>query len=152
MTNYLKVFSVISVCVLASCSATKGREELDMSKDFQEYQELRLSKGHFQGGKWNSDVDDWNGRKHQLMTKLAEYAIDQDWDADELKKHFGEPDEKILPGSELFDQIARHGQNKELLKSGNEFAFYHWRGTHDFLIFVLNDQHVNGYDWWYPRE
>ena len=37
-----------------------------------EFKRLRAIEGHFDGGAWNDDVDEWMGRKHRLMIELGD--------------------------------------------------------------------------------
>lgn len=94
-----------------------------------EYQELRKQSGHFSGGgEWNSKVDRWNGRKHQVMAELAE-KLGSGQSTQILLAVMGEPD-------------ARQGSQ----------WLYYWRGRHDYLIFDCQQGKIVKSEWWMAGE
>ena len=60
----MNVVAAIVLCVAAVAASTA---ELGAA-----FRVLRQQPGHFSGGAWSDDVDRWGGRKHQVMTALAE--------------------------------------------------------------------------------
>jgi hypothetical protein len=63
----------------------------------------------------------------------------------------GQPDHIVKGGDPLADQIKSLPAN-ERFTNVDEFLVYEWRGTHDFLFFVIQDGRPIGSDWWYSGE
>ena len=101
----------------------------DLRQLGQEFQALRRERGHFSGGaEWNSAVDAWNGRKHQLMSQLKGF-LESGQSPETVKSLLGEPDEK----------------------QGTQWLYF-WRGKHDYLIFRFENGFTHGAEWWMAGE
>ncbi|KAF9427790.1 hypothetical protein BGZ94_004145 [Podila epigama] len=59
----------------------------------QSFQNLRKTKGHWDGGESNAATDNFNGEKHQLMQKLGEYFGKAGTPAADVLGTMGQPDE-----------------------------------------------------------
>ncbi|MBS2037526.1 hypothetical protein JST97_21230 [bacterium] len=93
-----------------------------------EYQELRKQTGHFSGGgEWNEAVDQWKGRKHEVMARLG----------------------KLLENGERQSLLATMGEPDA--REGNLWIYY-WRGRHDYLYFVLQGPRIVRSGWWMAGE
>lgn len=117
-----------------------------------EFRSLRLVRGQFDGGTWNDDVDLWMGRKHKLMLDLASQLTGGDYDKTEIMRLLDAPDEIAHAGDPLFEQITMLPEYEIATVVLNEFLIYYWRGTHDFLFFVNQDDKIIGSDWWFAGD
>jgi len=117
-----------------------------------EFRSLRAIQGHFDGGEWNDDVDQWMGRKHRLMIALGEQLGEGTYSRSQAIDLLGEPDAIAQEGDALYDQIRNRGEFVEPPGSGYVFLVYHWRGEHDFLYLIAREQAILGAGWWYAGE
>ena len=115
------------------------------------FQTLRSIPGHFGGGPWHDDVDQWQGRKHQLMLALADELGSGAYGRSQLTTLLGPADHVVTGGDPLFEMIQSLPEYETLIAS-EVFLVYEWRGTHDFLFFAITNDHVTGSGWWYAGE
>jgi hypothetical protein len=116
-----------------------------------EFGNLRAIKGHFDGGDWNDDVDKWMGRKHQVMIELGLHLGTGEYDTAEVTRLLDSPDLTAREGDDLFGWVSDLPEFEEPAGS-YELLIYTWRGTHDFLYFVSQDEGIVGSGWWYAGE
>jgi hypothetical protein len=114
------------------------------------FSSLRATPGHFDGGEWNNDVDQWQGRKHTLMLELASRLGTGDTSRSTLTDLLGPPDHIVKGGDPLLDLIQTVPAYQTAV--ADEYLVYEWRGTHDFLFFVGQDGRITAADWWYAGE
>ncbi|MCO7225216.1 hypothetical protein [Pleionea sp. CnH1-48] len=93
-----------------------------------EYRELKSAKGHYNGGQWRDELDKWKGKKHELMSQLADYINQSSISRTRLTELMGEPDEWR-----------------------NNLAVYYWRGHHDYLLVQCSPE-CNKTNWFYSYE
>ncbi len=117
-----------------------------------EFKSLRAIQGHFDGGDWNADVDEWMGRKHQLMIQLESLLGTGEYSRAEVLQLLDPPDLIARNGDDLFDQISNLAEFEGSATSSYEFLIYYWRGTHDFLYFTTQDEIIINSGWWYAGE
>jgi hypothetical protein len=116
------------------------------------FRELRQINGHFQGGKWNDDVDKWRGKKHRLMIELGSRLANGKYDKKKVIELMNSPDRIVRKGDELFKLIIDQPELDSLADGPYEFLVYYWRGKHDFLFFVCKDKIIVRSGWWYAGE
>ena len=117
-----------------------------------EFRNLRKTKGHFEGGTWNDDVDKWMGRKHQLMIQLGSHLGAGEYSEAEVIQLLGPPDLIAHEGDESFDLINSLPDFKKPATGPYKFLIYYWRGTHDFLYLTSQDETIINSGWWYAGE
>jgi hypothetical protein len=117
-----------------------------------EFKSLRAIRGHFDGGDWNADVDEWMGRKHQLMIELQSLLGTGAYSKTEVIQLLDPPDLIARQGDDLFDQIDNLAGFEAPATGSYEFLVYYWRGTHDFLYFTTQDEIIVNSGWWYAGE
>jgi hypothetical protein len=118
----------------------------------EEFKHLRTVPGHFSGGAWNDDVDQWMGRKHQLMIELGDTLGGGAYSKTQAVDLLGAPDAVARQGDALYDQIRDRGEFKEPGGGAYKFLVYYWRGERDFLYLVMREEMVLGAGWWYAGE
>lgn len=116
-----------------------------------EFVRLRTVQGHFQGGPWIADVDDWMGRKHQVMLELGARLVEAGCAPGQVADLLGPPDLVAGPGDEAYDQVGRQPGFEEPPNS-YELLIYYWRGARDFLYFISADGTMAGSGWWHAYE
>ena len=136
-----------------------GAAPLAGGEDAQAFRALRRVRGHFDGGRWNDDVDRWQGRKHVAMQGLAEQMLRAHAPATQLRQAMGEPDERLQPGQAAH---ARAVEQAQWLTSSDSEApikrntatlwLYRWRGRHDQLAFALEHERVIAAGWLHDWE
>lgn len=117
-----------------------------------EFREIRRIKSHFDGGKWTEDVDQWNGRKHRLMTELGIRLAAGKYHKSDIIRFLLPPDQIAQKGDDLFGQIMARPHSDSSDAGSIEFLFYYWRGTHDFLYFTCQNNVIIDSGWWYALE
>ena len=117
----------------------------------EEFQALRGIPGQFSGGEWVDEVDQWQGRKHQVMLALAEQVSREEFNRSQLTTLLGPADHIVTGGDALFEQIQNLPGDESVALS-NEFLVYEWRGIHDFLFFAIQDDRILASGWWYAGE
>jgi len=114
-----------------------------------QFKELRLIKGHFDGGTRNPDTDQWMGRKHTLMLELGERLLQGQYNTDALIQLLDAPDCIARPGEALYQSISNQAAPTD---PNTYFLIYYWRGSHDLLFFTCKNKKVLAADWWYAGE
>lgn len=117
-----------------------------------EFRELRSVSGHFDGGEWNDEVDQWMGRKHTLMLELGSRLSAGDYGRDDLVQLLGPPDHVVDEGDPLSDLIGSLPGYETAFPGPAQFLVYEWRGTHDFLFFTSQNDRITASEWWYAQE
>ena len=117
-----------------------------------EFKRLRVIEGHFSGGAWNDDVDQWMGRKHALMIELGDMLGEGAYNRIQVIDHLGAPDAIAREGDALYHQIRDRGEFERPGGGGYEFLVYHWRGEHDLLYLTVREEAILGAGWWYAGE
>jgi hypothetical protein len=129
-----------------------GLRNVPVEKLTAEFDKIRKIKGHFDGGKWNPEVDQWRGRKHRLMIELGVRLSNGKYHKSDIGKLLGQPDQIVKKGHDLFDLITSQPGYDSLTAGVYEFHVYYWRGTHDFLFFTCQDNVIVNSGWWYAGE
>lgn len=117
-----------------------------------EFKRLRAVKGHFDGGDWNVDVDEWMGLKHQLMIELGSCLGRGEYSESEVIRLLDSPDAIAREGDEFFDLVSDQAEFQGPVTGPYQLMIYYWRGTHDFLYFVSQDGAIVSSGWWYAGE
>lgn len=133
-------------------TTVSGLDSVTVEELAAEFRSLRAIAGHFAGGQWNDDIDRWMGRKHQLMIELGSRLGADRHSRAELVRLLDPPDRVASEGDELFDLIGSLPQFEGPAGNSYEFLVYYWRGTHDFLYFICQEDVVIGAGWWYAGE
>ncbi|WKB54994.1 hypothetical protein [Eleftheria terrae] len=137
------------------------------------YLALRKAPGHFNGGRWNAEVDGWGGRKQRVMEQLAAEVLGRPTTAAGLRRLMQQPDEVTAcpsagcstivsglreGGESSATSMAPAGWGREAVGSalkqttGASLWIYDWRGRHDRLVFVVAGDQVQAGGWLYAGE
>ena len=117
-----------------------------------EFKRLREIEGHFSGGDWDDEVDQWMGRKHALMIELGDLFGTGTYTRTQAVDLLGAPDAIAREGDALYHQIRNRGEFERPAGGGYAFLVYHWRGEHDLLYLIVRKETVLGAGWWYAGE
>lgn len=154
---------ILALLMLAGCAASPATPAApasapgcDLSAECRElaaeFVRLRALEGHFQGGPWIAEVDEWMGRKHQVMLQLSDRLAGAGCDQNQVTDLLGSPDMTVLPGDPLFEQIGRQMEAEMPVVDAPALLIYHWRGAHDFLYFTSDGQTILSSGWCYAYE
>jgi len=116
------------------------------------FRALRTIRGHFNGGTWNDEVDQWMGRKHRLLLQLSTLVSGGKYSKSEIIQLLNPPDRIVQKGDYLYDQITALRDDSVLDLSTEEYLIYYWRGTHDYLFFTCKNNMIVSADWWHAGE
>jgi hypothetical protein len=160
-----KLLMLIMLFLMAGCAARDNApgspietvEHDDLAMDSiediaAEFRNLRETKGHFEGGTWDDDVDKWMGRKHQVMIQLGSHLGTGEYSEAELVQLLAPPDLIAGEGDEFYTLINNLSDFAKPAAGSYEFLIYYWRGTHDFLYFTSQDETIINSGWWYALE
>ena len=117
-----------------------------------DFRNKRSTAGHFSGGPWNPEVDQWMGRKHKLMIELGLRLGAGGCSQNQVTTLLGPPDQIVRKGDRLFDLIIDLPGYSSATATSHEFMVYFWRGIHDFLFFTSQDGVVVNSDWWHAGD
>jgi hypothetical protein len=117
-----------------------------------DFRKMRKIKGHFDGGRWNREVDRWMGRKHRLMIQLGLRLASGKYHKSDIGKLMDPPDQTVKKGHDLFKLITGQPGYDSLKVGPREFLVYYWRGKHDFLFFTCDNNRIVNSGWWYAGE
>lgn len=120
----------------------------DLSAEFKTLGRIR---GHFKGGAWDNRVDTWMGPKHRLMIRLQSFLA-AGVSEQEVISLLGPPDLTAVRGDDLFLLVDRSKKFTMPASISYRLLIYYWRGKHDFLYFVCQQEDVLGSGWWYAGE
>lgn len=88
----------------------------------------------------NSCNDVWGSDFHLIMQQLGRRLGKKGTHKEEVTRWMDSPDYQ----SDSIDAIK--------LNADEEIMVYHWRGWHDWLYFIIKDDMVKNYDWWFAYE
>jgi hypothetical protein len=108
---------------------------------------LRTQQGHFDGARWNDELDRWQGRKHQLMQALARRAREQSAAEAALLQWMGPPDARWKPGQAEHGTALQNAQWQGRPPGQSELLVYNWRARHDRLVFAMHGGRVVATGW-----
>ncbi len=117
-----------------------------------DFRVLRKIKGHFDGGKWNDEVDLWMGRKHRLMLELGIRLAKGKYQKSDIIRLLDPPDQTAPKGDELYRRITGLPGNDSPSFAPDEYLVYYWRGTHDFLYCACKGNTIVHCGWWHAYE
>lgn len=130
----------------------------------QEWRQLRLLRGHFDGAPWNDTVDRWQGRKHRLMQAWAARLLSRQASADELLRTLGRPDSLLRPQDPAYAPTAA-ALRPDAMPAGAAIGpqqgtrtpqpalwLYHWRGSHDQLVISVQGGRTRATGWLLAHE
>ncbi|MCX6582012.1 MAG: hypothetical protein NT166_17720 [Candidatus Aminicenantes bacterium] len=156
-------FVLAALIILYAAAGVTGNDPVETPKDTSftnvpieklaaEFTEIRRIKGHFDGGKWNAEVDRWQGRKHKLMIELEIRLSKGKYQKSDIIRLLQPPDQIARSGDDLFKWITELPGNNTITAAPVEYLVYYWRGTHDFLYFTCIDDAIVHSGWWYAWE
>jgi len=130
-------------------AAPVTKKVLELAK---QYRELRKVKGYFTGGEWNDDVDSSRGRLYTILDELRKALGNPSYKRADIVLLMGEPDAILAHDSKEYlfqrgtpDLAGKGGAEKNLL-------VYFWRGWHDYLYFVCQDEAIQEAGWYFALE
>ena len=128
----MKYFILIFVFLgLQGCWTGVPRpSEEGIEAHFQRFNTLRQQDSHFEGGKWNVQVDPFESPMHQSLLAIEAYFRSNPPTETELIKALGEPDARSTP------------------QCDSCWAYF-WRGWHDYLYFKFNPEGRQAEVKWY---
>jgi hypothetical protein len=144
----------VTITVTAAPTTTlfsASQPDKEIAQLAEAYRALREIEGHFDGGEPNPVVDQWQGEKHRVMHELGERLRTGEYGRSELVALLGPPDHTVTEADPLHTNIASL-PDYQTSAAGDEFLIYEWRGTHDFLFFVVQNEQVENAGWWYAGE
>lgn len=148
---FLPLFFILPT--ISCCKSPDHRvDQQSLSELSSDFSRLRKIKGHFSGGSWNKDIDQWQGHKHQIMLNLSKYFDRGGQQVSMVIQYMGNPDETAEPGSRLFQHLNTLSQYIGMDLTDSRFLIYYWRGEHDFLFFELRDEELISTGWWHAGE
>ncbi|MDQ1351631.1 MAG: hypothetical protein QG657_1936 [Acidobacteriota bacterium] len=117
-----------------------------------DFRVLRKIKGHFDGGKWNDEVDLWMSRKHRLMLELGYRIPKGNYLKSDIIRLLDPPDQTAPKSDDLYRQITGLPGNDSPSFAPDEYLVYYWRGTHDFLYCACKGNTIVHCGWWHDWE
>jgi hypothetical protein len=144
----MAIWSACAACASADyASANPAMSDIQMQQSFAQ---LRLIRGHFEGGPWNDAVDKWQGVKHVAMQQLAQSVLRAKAASEKTKELLGPPD-KVLTKAQ-FAQLSEYAPVSWQGVAGSVVWLYRWRGEHDQLAVSLDQGRVVAVGWLYALE
>jgi hypothetical protein len=144
---------MLPAAAFAACAQAAPDDTAALAR---EWRTLRAQRGHFEGGRWNDDLDRWQGRKHQLMQSLAQRAREAAWTQADLQQWLGLPDAQWpqSPNSKPEHTPTRQQTRWDGAAPPPEAVLwvYHWRGSRDRLIVALHGGRVVATGWLFEHE
>ncbi|WP_137938558.1 hypothetical protein [Chitinivorax sp. B] len=134
--------SLLLVMTGQTASATSDQSIAQTAADFRQ---LRTVQGHFSGGNWIPDVDQWQGRKHRAMQTLAGYVLQKRLDTTQTRQLMGKPDDTIQADHPRYPEIRDHTEWQGA--PAGQYWLYQWRGGHDQLVIAIKRGRVTATGW-----
>jgi hypothetical protein len=132
-------------CVLLAWPAAACAQNPADDAQALQWRTLRAQRGHFDGARWNDEVDRWQGRKHQLMQALAQRAREQAALEATLTQWMGPPDARWKPGQPEHGHAMQSAQWQGVPQG--DLLVYNWRAKHDRLVFAVHGGRVVATGW-----
>lgn len=150
----------LALAAAAWCSGCASAAPPGSGDDARTFRDLRLVRGHFDGGRWRDDVDRWQGRKHVAMQNLADQMLRTRATSALLRDTLGEPDAVMAPGHSAHGRALAQAQ---WIGVGADTAaptrphnttlwLCRWRGAHDQLAFAIEHDRVVAAGWLHDWE
>lgn len=157
--NVLKKNFLILLCfvfpifvLVAGPENSYGKDMETLKEQSKAFQLMRNDLGHFNGGKWNAAVDQWMGKKHVLMQKLAEGMVENRVTQSKMLEWIGPADQNSNKGDFFFEQIVKSHDHQHLASVAQNVLVFYWRGQHDFLFFAFDGERLIQSGWWHAYE
>lgn len=121
-----------------------------------EYKNLRERRKKLPAGKFDADLSGAGGKLSKVLSRLGNELGHPPFTKDDILTCMGEPDAIEVNDKHFFFDIYKRELEKKgmTLKAHNnrEFLIYHWRGWHDFLFFISEDDVIVDHGWWFAYE
>ena len=123
----------------------------------EEYRELRERRRELPPGAFDGDLDGFEGKLHGVLSQLGEELGHSPYTKEKLVRCLGEPDavknDKEMNGSlEIYQREKRIAGQKVKQYRNPQYLVYFWRGWHDFLFFIVEDERIVDHGWWFAYE
>jgi hypothetical protein len=122
-----------------------------------EYKELRDRRRKLPQGTFDKDLDHAGGRLSRVLSALGDELGHRPFTKEIITGCLGEPDairshQKMGGLLEIYNRELRKAGRKVEEKSNREYLIYFWRGWHDFLFFISEDDVIVDHGWWFAYE
>lgn len=133
----------------AATAAPVTEQVLEFAK---QYRELRKIEGYFRGGEWNDDVDSSRGRLYTVLDELRKALGNPSYMRADIVLLMGEPDAILAHDSQEY--LSQRGISDLASDVGSEkyLLVYFWRGWHDYVYFVCQDNVILEAGWYFALE
>jgi hypothetical protein len=122
-----------------------------------QYQELRNKRRQLPQGEYDVDLNDDQGRLHEVLSSLGVELGHSPYTKEKLLRCLGKPD--ALRSSrqmgnflDIYHRELRKAGRKIEVKRNREYLIYFWRGWHDFIFFISEGGVIVDHGWWFAYE
>lgn len=154
----MPIFILTSVISAQSQTGVKRCKDSNdkLSSLSNEYKELRERRKTLSAGQYDADLSASGGKLSEVLFRLGNELGHPPFTKDDTLHCMGTPDAIEVNDKNRFFDIYKNDLKKKgmTLKAHNnrEFLIYHWRGWHDFLFFISEDDVIVDHGWWFAYE
>jgi hypothetical protein len=139
--------------------STEGRRNLsDKAADLaRQYRELRAKRRQLAPGVRLKELDDFGGRLHRTLSDLGVELGHPPHTKRFVIECLGEPD-AIFGHREMLNYLGVYyrgrpkAERKAQEQRNRKYLIYWWRGWHDFLFFISEEDVIVDHGWWFAYE
>lgn len=122
-----------------------------------QYKELREKRSRLPQGEFDEELQSSGGRLSKVLNALGKELGRAPHTRQTIVECVGQPDAvrthaKMRPLLGVYERELEKDGRKVVEKSSREYLIYFWRGWHDFLFFIIEDERVVDHGWWFAYE
>ncbi|MDX6694519.1 MAG: hypothetical protein QOF02_2122 [Blastocatellia bacterium] len=142
-----------SRALAGKCAAT-DEQTLTLIND---YQELRERRSRLAAGGFDEDLNAYDGKLHRVLVALGERFGRPSNTKQNIQACLGQPDairseDRMSRFLGIYQNERRKAGKNPLAKRDREYFIYFWRGWHDFIFFISEDNRIIDSGWWFAYE
>ena len=121
------------------------------------YRELRERRRQLPQGVFDEELQADGGKFHDVLYALGAEMGRPPYTRRTVTECLGAPDavksgRQMRPFLDIYSRELRKAGREAPSKPGRVYLIYHWRGGHDFLLFISEGGRIVDHGWWFAYE
>lgn len=159
------IISLAAILFFAGVSFAQAEDSADRCKGVNEkvaalvsqYKTLRDKRRQLPPGTYDKDLNADGGKLSKVLSSLGAELGHPSYTKRNIIECLGDPDaikkhKQMGNFLDLYHRELRKSGRKIEKESNREYLIYFWRGWHDFLFFIREDDMIVDHGWWFAYE